>query len=130
MAYTTAEQREFEIDEVLAGALPHEGISPVIVHADDHEVKILRTDHHVRWRVLSGPQTSCVVAVLELGPFHLAWEVSEAEEAAVRWKLHGGAALQITVTSATQGTLQISAPPLPEALRSHLSTPYLPVNAA
>ena len=130
MGYTTAEQREFEIDAVLAGSLPHEGVAPVVVHADDHELTILRADHTTRWRVLTGPQTSCVVAVLELGPFHLAWEVSEEEEATVRWKLRGGAALVITVTSDTQGTLQLTAPPLPEELRPHLSTPYLPVNAA
>lgn len=129
MGYTTAQQREFEIDAVLAGSLPHEGVAPVVVHADDHELTMLRADYTTRWRVLTGPQTSCVVAVLELGPFYLAWEVSE-EEATVRWKLRGGAALVITVTSDTQGTLQLTAPPLPEELRPHLSTPYLPVNAA
>lgn len=130
MGYTTAEQREFEIDAVLAGSLPHEGVVPVIVHADDHELTILRADHTARWRVLTGPQTSCVVAVLELGPFHLAWEVSEEEEATVRWKLRAGAALAVTITSDTLGTLQLTAPPLPEELRPHLSTPYLPVSAA
>ncbi|GAB4443107.1 MAG: hypothetical protein OHK0015_42670 [Chloroflexi bacterium OHK40] len=130
MAYTTAEQREFEIDAVLAGSLPHEGVAPVVVHADDHELTILRADHTASWRVLTGPQTSCVVAVLELGPLHLAWEVSEEEEATVRWKLRSGAALAIAITSDTQGTLQLTAPPLPEELRPHLSTPYLPVSAA
>lgn len=130
MGYTTAEQREFEIDAVLAGSLPHEGVAPVVVHADDHELTMLRADHTATWRVLTGPQTSCVVAVLELGPFHLAWEVSEEEEATVRWKLRSGAALAIAITSDTQGTLQLTAPPLPEELRPHLSTPYLPVSAA
>lgn len=130
MAYTAAQQREFEIDEVLAGALPHEGIAPVVVHADDHELALLREDHAARWRVLTGPQTACIVAVLELGPFHLAWEVSEAEEAPVLRRLRGGAALAITVTSDTQGALQLSAPPLPEELRPQLSTPYIPVSAA
>jgi hydrogenase maturation factor HypF (carbamoyltransferase family) len=130
MKYTDAERREFEIDEVLAGSLPHQGVAPVVVHADDHELTILRADHTARWRVLTGPQTSCIVAVLELGPFHLAWEVSEEEEAGICRKLQRGTALPITVMSRTQGTLQLVAPPLPADLRPHLTIPYIPVSAA
>lgn len=130
MKYTDAERREFEIDEVLASSLPHEGTAPVLVHAEDEELALLRSNHTTRWRVLTGPQTSCIVAVLELGPFHLAWEVSEEEAAGMCRKLQRGATLPITITSRTQGTLQLTAPPLPPDLRPHLAIAYLPVSAA
>jgi hydrogenase maturation factor HypF (carbamoyltransferase family) len=130
MKYTDAERREFEIDKVLAGSLPHEGSDPVLVHAEDEELATLRTNHTTRWRVLTGPQTSCIVAVLELGPFHLAWEVSEEEEAGMCRKLQRGTAVPITVMSRTQGTLRLVAPPLPAELRPHLTIPYIPVSAA
>lgn len=89
----------------------------------------------LRCRYLGGdedrkPYTSCIVAVLELGPFHLAWEVSEEEEATMLQRLRRGAALPITITSRTQGTLQLVAPPLPADLRPHLTIPYIPVSAA
>jgi hypothetical protein len=130
MKYTDAERREFEIDEVLAGSLPHKGTAPVVVHAEDAELAILRSNHTARWRVLTGPQTSAIVAVLELGPFHLAWEVSEEEEAGICRKLQRGTAVPITVRSRTQGMLQLVAPPLPADLRPHLTIPYIPVSAA
>jgi hypothetical protein len=131
MAYSEAEQLEFALDDLLAASLPHEGADPVVVEVDDAELKLLRANHSARWRVLTGPQTMMIVAVLELGKyFHIAWAVSDEEDAAVQKLLRAGASLQLQITSRTQGTLEITAPPFPAYLRPQLTTPYLPVNAA
>jgi hypothetical protein len=131
MAQSEAERLEFALDDLLAASLPHEGADPVIVEADDAELKLLRVDHTACWRVLTGPQTMVIVAVLELGKyFHIAWAVSDEEEAAIQRLLRAGTSLQLRITSRTQGTLEITAPPFPTDLRPQLTTPYLPVNAA
>lgn len=131
MAQSEAERLEFALDDLLAASLPHEGTDPVIVEADDAELKLLLVDHSARWRVLTGPQTMVIVAVLELGKyFHIAWAVSDEEDTAIQQLLHGGSSLQLRITSRTQGTLELTAPPFPSDLRPQLVTPYLPVSAA
>ncbi|NTU85174.1 MAG: hypothetical protein HGA45_38425 [Chloroflexales bacterium] len=130
MELSEAERREFAIDELLAGSLPHEGTDRIIVRAQDAELALLRADHTARWRIVTGPITLSIIAILELGPFHLAWSLCEDEPTPIRPQLRQGVALPITLTSRTQGTLQLTAPPFPASLRPLLDTAYLPISAA
>lgn len=130
MELTEAERREFEIDDLLAGSLPHQGSEHIRVSTEDAELILLRAEHSPRWRVVTGPITLSIVAVLELGHFHVAWPLTEDEEAPIRRKLGRGETLRITVVSPTQGTLELTAPALPTSLRPLLDTAYLPISAA
>jgi hypothetical protein len=68
MDLTEAEQREFEIDEVLALSLRHDECS---ISAEDSEMALLQLDREASWRVLTGPQTHSIVVILELGYVHI-----------------------------------------------------------
>jgi hypothetical protein len=125
-----AERREFEIDDLLAGSLPHEGSEHIRVSTEDAELTLLRAEHSARWRIVTGPITLAIVVVLELGYFHLAWTFTEDEETPIRRRLRRGEALHITLASPTQGKLELTAPPLPASLRPLLDTAYLPISAA
>lgn len=125
-----SERREFEIDEVFALSLHHEGCNPVVVHAEDSEMALLQIDREPSWRVLTGPQTLTILAVLDLGYVHLAWSMDEPDGLAVRRQLSRGVQLLITVISPSCATLRIIAPRFPESLLPMLDAPYMPVEAA
>lgn len=130
MQVSDAERREFEIDEVLALSLHHEGLNPVVVHAEDSEMALLQLDREPAWRVLTGPQTLTILAVLDLGYVHIAWSMNEPEGVAVRRQLGRGVQLPVTVISPSLGTLRVTAPRFPKSLLPMLDAPYTPVEAA
>lgn len=130
MHTSDAERRELEIDELFALSLHHEGYNPVIVHAEDSEMALLQIDREPSWRVLTGPQTLTILAVLDLGYVHLAWSMDEPGGAAIRRQLSRGVQLPITVISPSLGTLYVTAPRFPESLLPMLDAPYTPVEAA
>lgn len=130
MHTSDAERREFEIDEVFALSLHHQGRNPVVVHAEDSEMALLQLDREPSWCVLTGPQTLTILAVLDLGYVHLAWSMDEPGGAAIRRQLSRGVQIPITVISPSPGTLRITAPRFPESLLPLLEAPYAPVEAA
>ncbi len=91
---------------------------------------MLHLDHATSWHILNGPLTGSTIVVLELGYFHLAWDISEPEGAPILRLLESGSPLRVVVTGSPQPQLSIEAPPIPRELRPNLHTAYIPVSAA
>lgn len=130
MEHTTAEQREFEIDDLLAASLDNEVSDSVLVHVSDAELDLLRAHHASSWRVVTGPITEAIVVVLTLGHFHIAWDVASEEEAHVARVLRSDRPLELRLRSPRRPQFTLSVPNLPLALRVQLTTAYIPVSAA
>lgn len=130
MARSEAERIEDQLDEVLATALHTEVDDTILVRADAEQLAVLHLDHATSWRILNGPLTASIIVVLELGCFHLAWDISEPEEAPILRLLESGRPLRVVVTGSPQPRLSIEVPPVPRALRPNLHTAYIPVSAA
>ena len=129
MRYTAAEQREFDIDDLLAVSLPTEVTDTVLVHVSEPEYDVLRADHRPAWRVVTGPITDCIVVILNLGRFHIAWCVNDDEAAHIAQLLRSRRPLTLTLSSPRR-RFDISVPPLPVELCTYLQLDYIPVSAA
>lgn len=129
MRYTAAEQREFDIDDLLAVSLRTEVTDTVLVHVSEPEYDVLRADHRPAWRVVTGPITNCIVVILSLGQFHVAWCVNDDEAAHMARLLRTRQPLPLTVSSPRR-RFDISVPPLPVELCAYLHLDYIPVSAA
>lgn len=130
MRYTAAEQREFEIDDLLGASLRTEVTDVVFVHLTDEERDLLSTEHASSWRVVTGSITASIVVVLALGPFHIAWNVAADEEAHVGRLLRTGQPLTLTLQSPRRPVFHLTIPALPPELYPQLTANYRPVNAA
>jgi hypothetical protein len=129
MRYTVAEQREFEIDDLLAISLHTEVTDIVLVHVTEREFDMLRADHHTAWRVVTGPITRSVVVILSIGHLHVAWSVKDDEAAHVARLLRTRQPLLLTLSSPRR-RFDIMVSPLPVELCAYLHIDYLPVSAA
>jgi hypothetical protein len=129
MRYTAAEQREFEIDDLLAISLHTEVTDRVLVHVTEREFDMLRADHRTAWRVVTGSITRSVVVILSIGHLHVAWSVRDDEAAHVARLLRTRQPLLLTVSSPRR-RFDITVPPLPVELCAYLHFDYLPVSAA
>jgi hypothetical protein len=129
MRYTPAEQREFEIDDLLAVSLRTEVTDTVLVDVTERELDILRANHRIAWRVVTGPITDCIVVILSLGHFHIAWCVNDDESTHVAQLLRSRRPLTLTLSSPRR-RFDISVPPLPVELCAYLQLDYIPVSAA
>ncbi|GAB4426074.1 MAG: hypothetical protein OHK0015_06600 [Chloroflexi bacterium OHK40] len=129
MRYTAAEQREFDIDDLLAVSLPNEVTDTVLVHVSEPEYDVLRADHRTAWRVVTGPITNCIVVILSLGQFHVAWCINDDEAAHIAQLLRSRRPLTLTLSSPRR-RFDISVPTLPVELCTYLQLDYIPVSAA
>jgi hypothetical protein len=129
MRYTAREQREFEIDDLLAISLHTEVSDTVLVHVSEPEFDMLRADHRTGWRVVTGPITHCIVVILSLGQFHAAWCINDDEAAHITRLLRTRQPLLLTLSSPWR-RFDISVPPLPVELCAYLHLDYIPVSAA
>lgn len=68
--------------------------------------------------------------MLDLGLFHLAWDITEPEETPVASLLEEGSPLRVVVVGGREPRLIMEVPPVPDALRPNLLTAYIPVSAA
>lgn len=125
-----AERIEDQLDDVLATSLHNEVGSSITVRVSDPQLAALRTDHAVAWRFLNGPITASIVVVLDIGPFHLAWDITEPEEAPITRLLERARSLTIIIIGDQEPRLRIDVPPIPNQLRPNLMMAYLPVSAA
>lgn len=92
MIRSEAERMEDQLDDVLATSLHNEVDRNITVRVSDPQLVALRADHRAAWRILNGPLTASIVVVLDLGPFHLAWDITEPEEAPLARLLEQGRA--------------------------------------
>lgn len=130
MARGEAERIEDQLDDVLATSLHNEVGSSITVRVSDPQLIALRANHQAAWRILNGPLTASIIVVLDLGPFHLAWDITEPEEAPIANLLEEGLPLCVVVIASQEPRLSIEVAPVPEALRPNLLTAYIPVSAA
>lgn len=130
MARSEAERMEDQLDDVLATSLHNEVGSSITVRVSDPQLVTLRANHQAAWRILNGPLTASIIVVLDLGPFHLAWDITEPEEAPVASLLEEGSPLRVVVIGGREARFSIEVPPVPDALRPNLLTAYIPVSAA
>lgn len=75
-------------------------------------------------------RTLSIIVVLDLGPFHLAWDITEPEEVHIARLLEQGHPLNVIIIGGQEPQLRIEVPPVPNELRPNLLTAYIPVSAA
>lgn len=130
MARSEAERIEDQLDDVLATSLHNEVGSSITVRVSDPQLVALRANHQAAWRILNGPLTASIIVVLDLGPFHIAWDITEPEEAPIANLLEEGLPLRVVAIGGREPRLSIEVPPVPGSLRPNLLTAYIPVSAA
>jgi hypothetical protein len=130
MVRSKAERIEDQIDDVLGTSLHNEVDTSITVRVSDPQLMALHSDHRSAWRILNGPLTASIIVVLDLGLFHLAWDITEPEEVPIARLLDQGRALKVIIIGCQEPQLSIEVPPVPDELRPNLLTAYIPVSAA
>jgi hypothetical protein len=127
---TTAQELEFQIDELIVGTMPHEGERPIRVVVTDEEFALLKDNHDMAWRVVTGPITAAIVLILDLGDFWVSWDVQEGQARALWPYLLEGDPLPLVVGTRSGQRLELRTPRFPDGMLVFMERPYRPVAAA
>ena len=124
------EAAEQAIDAILATALPCEVRRRITVRVEANVFAALQRNHLAAWHVMPGPLTTTTLVVLQLGTFHVAWDVSLGEARSISRLLQAGQPIQVSIQTehAPAHTFTVSAPP--PAVLAVLDSAYQRVAAA
>ena len=124
------EAAEQAIDAILATALPCEVRRRITVRVEANVFAALERNHLAVWHVLPGPRTTTVLVVLQLGAFHVAWDVSLLEARLISRLLQAGEPIQVCIQTEHAPAHSFTVPAPTPAVLAVLNSAYQQVTAA
>ena len=124
------EAAEQAIDAILATALPCEVRRRITVRVDAEVFAALERNHLAAWHVMPGPRTTTVLVVLQLGAFHVAWDVSLLEARLISRLLQAGEPIQVCIQTEHAPAHSFTVPAPTPAVLAVLNSAYQQVTAA